>query len=92
MGGVKDQIMNLFKTKDYNKPDRVKIVYGGEKKQSEESIIQSIRNLFKLKKENRAIKYKITRDIRTLFKQEDDFYKPTKVVNFWNNSYIKYES
>ena len=26
-----------------------------------------------------------------LFKQ-DDYYKPTRVGNFWNNNYIKYES
>ena len=31
-------------------------MYGGGKKQSEENIIKSIRNLFKLKKENEAIK------------------------------------
>ena len=55
MGGVKDQIMNLFKTKDYNKPERVKTVCGGGKKQSEENIIKGIRSLFKLKKENEAI-------------------------------------
>ena len=53
---VKDQIMSLFKTKDYSKPERVKTVYGGGKKQSEETIIKSIRNLFDLKKENEAIK------------------------------------
>ena len=56
VGGVKDKIMSLFKTKDYSKPKRVKTVYGGGKKQSEENIIKSIRNLFKLKKENEAIK------------------------------------
>ena len=60
MGGVKDQIMSLFKTKDYSRPKRVKNVYGGGKKpseiqkqiqkQSEENIIKSIRNLLKLKK------------------------------------------
>ena len=42
--------MSLFKTKDYSKPKRVKTVYGGGKRQSEESIIKSISNLFKLKK------------------------------------------
>ena len=34
--GVKDQIMSLFKTKDYNEPERFKAVYGGGKKQSKE--------------------------------------------------------
>ena len=33
------------------------------------------------------------RDIRTLFEQEEkDYYKPKKVSNFWNNSYIEYKS
>ena len=48
VGGVKDQIMSLFKTKDYSKP--VKTVNGRGKKESEENIIKSIRNLFKPKK------------------------------------------
>ena len=51
-----------------------------------------MRNLFKLKKEKEGIKGWIIQDIRTLFKQEDDYYKPTTVGNFWNNSYIEYES
>ena len=51
-----DQIMSLLKTKDYNKPGRVKILYGSGKKQSEESIIKSIRNLFKLKKKITQLK------------------------------------
>ena len=37
--------MNLFKSKDYGKPERVKTVYGGGKKQSEGNIIKSIRNV-----------------------------------------------
>ena len=45
MDGIKDQIMSLFKTKDY-----VKTVYGGAKKHSEENMIKSIRSLLKLKK------------------------------------------
>ena len=83
--------MILFKTNDYSKPKRVKTVYGGGKKQSEENIIKSIRNLFILKKENEAIKDRIIRDIRTLFEQDDDYHKPTRVGNFWNNNYIEYE-
>ena len=31
------------------------------------------------------------RDIRTLFKEED-YDKPERVNNFWNNNYIEYES
>ena len=59
--------MSLFKTKDYIKPKCVKTVYGRGKKQSEENIIKSIRKLFKLKKENEAIKDRIIRDIRIPF-------------------------
>ena len=42
--------MNLFKTKDYDQPERVKTVYGDGEKQLEENIIKSINNLLKLKK------------------------------------------
>ena len=34
----------------------------------------------------------MTGDIRTLLEQEDDhYYKPKRVRNFWNNNYIEYE-
>ena len=68
-------------------------MYRGGKKQSEENIIKSIRRFYKLKKENEAIKAKLVRYIRTLFKQqeENDYFKPIRVDNFWNNNYIKYE-
>ena len=94
MSEVKDQIMSLFKIKDYSKPERVKTMNGGGEKQSQENIIKSIRNLFKLKKENEAIKDRIIRDIRTLFEQEEenDYYKPIRVGNFWNKNYIEYEN
>ena len=52
----------------------------------------------KLKKKNTKIKdklktIKITGDIRTLFEQEEeDYYKPKRVSNFWNNNYIEHES
>ena len=52
----------------------------------------------KLKKKNKKIKdklktIKITRDIRTLFEQEqEDYYKPKRVSGFWNNNYIEHES
>ena len=33
------------------------------------------------------------KDIRALFEQqEEDYYKPKRVSNFWNNNYIEYES
>ena len=34
----------------------------------------------------------IIRDVTTLFKQEDDYYKPRKAGNFWNESYIKHKN
>ena len=51
------------------------------------------RNLFKLQKENEAIKDRTIRDIRTAFEQqEEDYYKLVRVENFWNKNYIEYES
>ena len=90
MGGVKGQIISLFKTKDYSEPERVRTVYEGGKKQWEENIIKSIRNLFKLKKENEAI----IRDIRTVVEQQEekDYYKPIRVGNFCNDNDVEYES
>ena len=70
------------------KPNKLKI----QKQSEEDSIIKNIRNLFKLKKENEAIKDRIIRGIKTLFEQEDDYYKPIRVGNFWNNNHIDYES
>ena len=54
--------------------------------QSEEDIVKNIRNLLELKKENKAIKDKIIKGIRAPFEQEDYYYKPLRVGNFWNNS------
>ena len=39
----------------------------------------------------RLIKDKIIRDIRTLFEQEEYYYKPKRVSSIWNNNYIEYE-
>ena len=67
-------------------------MYGGGKKQSEENIIKSTSNFFKLEKENEAIKDRAVRDIGILFKQGNDYYKPRRIGIIWNNNYIKYES
>ena len=32
------------------------------------------------------------RDVGSLFEQEDRYYKPIRVGNFWNNNCIDYES
>ena len=43
--------MRLFKANDYSNSNHFKTVNGCGKKQSEENIVKSIRNLFKQKKE-----------------------------------------
>ena len=37
----------------------------------------------------RSIKDKTIRDIKTLFEQEEDYYKSKRVNSFWNNNYIE---
>ena len=44
-------------------------------------------------KRERIIKDRIIRAVKTLFEQqEEDYYEPERVSNFWNNNYIEYES
>ena len=63
------------------------------KKATNDAAIKGTRNLFRLKKVNKAIKYRILRDIRNLFEhEEEDYYKPVRVNNFWSNIYIEYKS
>ena len=51
-----------------------------------------IKSLFRLKKQNEAIKDRIIRDIRNLFYHgENDYYKLVRGGNFWSSNYIKYE-
>ena len=42
----------------------------------------------------KIIKDNIITDIRINFdqKKEEDYYEPKRVSNFWNNSYIEYET
>ena len=61
-------------------------------KQLEDSLIKNVRNLFVLRKGNKAIKDSIIGYIRNLFEQEEDYFKPLRVNKFWNNNYIEYES
>ena len=44
------------------------------------------------KKKKKKQRDRIIRDIRTLFEQEDDYFKSKRASNFWNNNYIEYES
>ena len=42
------------------------------------------------KKENKAIKGRIIRDIRNLFEhEEEEYYKSAGVDNFWSDNYIE---
>ena len=46
-----------------------------------------------MKKENKAIKNRIIRDITNLFEhEEEDYYKPVRVGNFWSKHHIECES
>ena len=75
MGNTTNQIISLFKIKDYSQPKRVKILYKDGKepskltiqKKSEDDKTKSVRNLLKPKKENKAIKERIVNNIKTLF-------------------------
>ena len=83
-----------------------KIIKGNLKNKLKDKIIREIWTLFETEEENqgrrelekykepneRLIKDRIMWEIRTLFEQEEDYYEPKRVSNFWNNSYIEYES
>ena len=61
----------------------------------EEKITKDIRNLFRLKKEVERIKDLILRNIKNLLEyenEEENYYKPVRVNNFWSNNYIEYKS
>ena len=47
----------------------------------------------KKEQNERIIKNRIIRDIKTLFEQQQqDYYKPKRVSKFWKNNYIEYKS
>ena len=57
--------------------------------------IKDMGNLFRLEKETKAIKDKILWNIDNLFdhqRHKENYYKPVRISNFWNNNYIEYES
>ena len=63
------------------------------KKEIDETTIIAVRNIFRLKKENEAIKERIIKDIRNLFEyEEDSYYKPLTAANFCSNNYTECES
>ena len=46
-----------------------------------------------MRKRNEGNKDRTLRDIKNLFEHEDEnCYKPVRVINFWSNNYIDYES
>ena len=52
-----------------------------------------IRNLFRLKKENKAIKDRLIRGIRNIFEHEEEsYYKPVRVGKFSSNNYFEYKN
>ena len=58
-------------------------------KEVDNTAVKDIGNLFKLKKENIAIKNRLIRDIRNPFEhEEEDYYKPVRVGNFWGNNLL----
>ena len=83
--------LSLFKintTENYSKPARVN--NGMEVEKTREN--QKEKKNQKTKK-IRAIEGRIIRDIKSLFEQEEeDYYKPLRVGNFYSDNYIKYES
>ena len=78
-----------------------KIKWPKIQEESTDNIIKNIRNFFKLKKENKAIKtiiiiiitiIIIIRDISNLLELEiKDYYEPIKVNNFYSNNYVVYK-
>ena len=70
-------------------------IFSDHKKRHNYTAIKDIRNLFRQEKETKTIKDRILRDIKNLFEheeEEENYYKPVRVSNFWSNNYIEYES
>ena len=63
------------------------------KKELNYTAVTDIRNFFRLEKETKDIKATILRDIKNPFEhEEENYYKPVRVSNFWSNNYIEYGS
>ena len=56
--------------------------------------IKDIKNLFRLEKESKAVTERILGNITNIFEyeQEENYYKPLRVSNFWSNNYIEHKS
>ena len=69
--------------------DKVKVVLDLSKYASK----KELKHATSIDTSDLAAKKDLIRDIMTLFeKEEEDYYKPERVNNFWNNIYIQYES
>ena len=64
------------------------------KAEEEKEEIKRLEKLERKKQDHneRLIKDRIIRDIRSRFEQQEDYPNPKSVSNFWNNNYIEYES
>ena len=58
----------------------MKSLYGGEKKQ-----------IMREQPKDNIIKDRISRDIRDIFEQEEDYYKQERTGNFHGKNYLEYE-
>ena len=52
-----------------------------------------LNKFFYIEKRKKQIKDRIIRDATSPFEEyEDEYYKPKRVSNFWNDNYTEYES
>ena len=61
----------------------------------EENITKDTRNIFRQEKETKAFKDRILRYTNNILeheKEEENYYKPVRISNFWSNNYIEYKS
>ena len=55
--------------------------------------IKDIKYFFRWEKETKAMKDRMLSNIKNLFEhEEENYYKPVRVNNFWSNSYNEFES
>ena len=62
------------------------------KKELNYTAIKDIRNIFRLEKETKEITDRVLGATKNPFKhnEEESYYKPVTVSNFWSNNYIQY--
>ena len=87
---LKVNIVEFF----FKKYNRLLFFFKKKKKEQNDTAIKDIINLFRLKKEVKEIKDIVPRSIKNPFeydKKEENYNKPLRANNFWNNDYIKYK-